>query len=168
MNSEHFRRSKSACSKNQETKQPKKRDRSKSAARYRPAKEGEKRRGTRVAGGSRRVGMRLSALHGDTPYLTCPSFYSPSSPRVHVHNANTLIGERFRTEATASLPGIIEAPSPEAIFEGMEFQRLRLHHDQQVPEWERIAGTVSDRIPVFWSQKKRPGNASSYQAKVIS
>jgi hypothetical protein len=35
---------------------PKKRDRSKSAARYRPAKEGEKRRGTRVAGGSRRVG----------------------------------------------------------------------------------------------------------------
>jgi len=50
-----------------------------------------------------------------------------------VHNANTLIGERLRTEATASLPGIIEAPSSETIFDGMEFQRLRLHHDQQVP-----------------------------------
>ena len=54
----------------------------------------------------------------------------------YTNNANALIGERFRTEATASLPGIIEAPSPETIFDGMEFQRLRLHHDQQVPEWE--------------------------------
>ena len=54
----------------------------------------------------------------------------------YMNNANTLIGERFRTEATASLPGILEAPSPETIFAGMEFQRLRLHHDQQVPEWE--------------------------------
>jgi len=45
------------------------------------------------------------------------------------------IGERFRTKATPSLPGIIEAPSSETIFDGMEFQRLRLHHDQQVPEW---------------------------------
>ncbi len=52
------------------------------------------------------------------------------------NNANALIGERFRTEATASLPGIAEAPSPGTIFDGMEFQRLRLHHDQQVPEWE--------------------------------
>src|SRR5271165_254988 len=34
----------------------------------------------------------------------------------YMNNANTLIGERFRTEATASLPGIIEAPSPETIF----------------------------------------------------
>jgi len=53
----------------------------------------------------------------------------------YTNNTNALIGERFRTEATASLPGIIEAP-PETIFDGMEFQRLRLHHDQQVPEWE--------------------------------
>jgi len=52
-----------------------------------------------------------------------------------VHNANTLIGERFLIEAKASSPGIIEAPSPETIFDGMKFQRLRLH-DQQVPEWE--------------------------------
>jgi hypothetical protein len=45
-------------------------------------------------------------------------------------------GERFRTEATDSLAVIIEAPSTEAIFDGMEFQRLRLHHDQQISEWE--------------------------------
>ena len=54
----------------------------------------------------------------------------------YTNNANALIGDRFRTEATASLPGILKAPSPETIFDGMEFQRLRLHHDQQVPEWE--------------------------------
>jgi hypothetical protein len=30
----------------------------------------------------------------------------------------------------------IGSPSPETIFDGMELQRLRLHHDQQVPEWE--------------------------------
>jgi hypothetical protein len=54
----------------------------------------------------------------------------------YTNNANALIGERFREEATSSLSGIVEAPSPETIFDGMEFQRLRLHHDQQVPEWE--------------------------------
>ena len=54
----------------------------------------------------------------------------------YVRNANALIGQRFLTEARASLPGIIEAPSPETIFEGVELQRIRLHHDQQVPEWE--------------------------------
>jgi hypothetical protein len=40
------------------------------------------------------------------------------------------------TEAYASLPGIAEMPSPETVFDEMELQRLRLHHDQQVPEWE--------------------------------
>jgi hypothetical protein len=43
---------------------------------------------------------------------------------------------RYYTEASASLPGIAETPSPETVFDGMELQRLRLHHDQQVPEWE--------------------------------
>jgi len=59
------------------------------------------------------------------------------SPRGVSLAASKTGGPRFRrwTEAIASLPGIIEAPSPETIFEGMEFQRLRLHHDQQVPEW---------------------------------
>jgi HNH endonuclease/Methyltransferase domain len=54
----------------------------------------------------------------------------------YVRNANPLIGKQFLTEACASLPGIAETPSPETVFDGMELQRLRLHHDQQVPEWE--------------------------------
>ena len=33
-------------------------------------------------------------------------------------------------------PRTIKSALPEAIFDGMEYQRLRLHHDQQVPEWE--------------------------------
>ena len=53
----------------------------------------------------------------------------------YVQNTNTLIGQRFITEARASLPGFIETPSTETIFEGLELQRIRLHHDQQVPEW---------------------------------
>jgi SAM-dependent methyltransferase len=54
----------------------------------------------------------------------------------YLQNSNLLIGKQFRTEAAASLPGIAETPAPEAIFDAMQVQRLRLHHDQQVPEWE--------------------------------
>jgi len=53
----------------------------------------------------------------------------------YVQNVNALIGQRFITEARASLPGFIETPSTETIFEGLELQRIRLHHDQQIPEW---------------------------------
>ena len=53
----------------------------------------------------------------------------------YVQNTNALIGQRFITEARASLPGFIETPSTETIFEGLELQRIRLHHDQQIPEW---------------------------------
>jgi electron transfer flavoprotein alpha/beta subunit len=54
----------------------------------------------------------------------------------YIDNANPSIGRQFVTEACASLPGIVETPSAETVFDGMELQRLRLHHDQQVPEWE--------------------------------
>jgi len=47
-----------------------------------------------------------------------------------------MIGKRFLIEASASLPGVGEAPSAGDIFDAVEVQRLRLHHDQQVPEWE--------------------------------
>jgi hypothetical protein len=53
----------------------------------------------------------------------------------YLENANELIGKQFLTEASASLPGMGEMPAPESIFDAMEVQRLRLHHDQQVPEW---------------------------------
>lgn len=54
----------------------------------------------------------------------------------YLQDSNLLIGKQFRTEAAASLPGIAETPAPETIFDAMQVQRLRLHHDQQVPEWE--------------------------------
>jgi hypothetical protein len=54
----------------------------------------------------------------------------------YILNTNPLIAKQFFTEASASLPGIAETPSPETVFDGVELQRLRLHHDQQVPEWE--------------------------------
>jgi hypothetical protein len=47
----------------------------------------------------------------------------------YVQNTNALVGQRFITEARASLPRFIETPSTETIFEGLELQRIRLHHD---------------------------------------
>jgi len=49
---------------------------------------------------------------------------------------NPALRERFRVEARASLP-IIDAENFQVadIFEGLAVQRLRLKHDQQVPEW---------------------------------
>jgi hypothetical protein len=52
----------------------------------------------------------------------------------YLRNSNALIGKQFLTEAAASLPGVSEIARPEAIFDAMEVQRLRLHHDQQLPE----------------------------------
>ncbi len=54
----------------------------------------------------------------------------------YLQNANQLVAAQFQTEASASLPGVGETPVPEIIFDAMEMQRLRLHHDQQIPEWE--------------------------------
>ena len=54
----------------------------------------------------------------------------------YLANSNVLIGKQFFTEAAASLPGVGEMAGIEAVFDAMEVQRLRLHHDQQVPEWE--------------------------------
>jgi SAM-dependent methyltransferase len=53
--------------------------------------------------------------------------------------AEPLLPGRFAQEARASLPGLAgvtaEAPSLDAVFATVGLQRLRLHHDQQVPEW---------------------------------
>lgn len=38
----------------------------------------------------------------------------------YLHHTNSLIGRQFLTEAYASLPGIVETQSPEAVFSGME------------------------------------------------
>jgi hypothetical protein len=49
-----------------------------------------------------------------------------------------VLPRRFADEARASLPGLGSAmPTvvPEEVFTAMRLQRLRLRHDQQVPEW---------------------------------
>ena len=51
-----------------------------------------------------------------------------------------MLPRRFADEARASLPrlaGGSDPPPPEEVFEVLQIQRLRLHHDQQVPEWTR-------------------------------
>ena len=49
-----------------------------------------------------------------------------------------VLPRRFADEARASLPGLGSAMltvAPEEVFTAMRLQRLRLRHDQQVPEW---------------------------------
>jgi HNH endonuclease len=50
---------------------------------------------------------------------------------------NEALTDRFFAEAQAALPSL-ENPGVlniRDVFEGLELQRIRLHHDQQVPEW---------------------------------
>lgn len=46
------------------------------------------------------------------------------------------IQERFGIEAKARLPAIESADDLEDVFAAVAFQRLRLSHDQQIPEWD--------------------------------
>ena len=51
-------------------------------------------------------------------------------------NENTLLIERFKMEADASLPTIASEPSElEDVFAAVNLKRVRLKHDQQAPEW---------------------------------
>ncbi len=52
---------------------------------------------------------------------------------------NSVLAERFRIEAGASLP-IVSADKVrlDDVFAGLTLQRLRLKHDQQVPEWQGL------------------------------
>lgn len=44
--------------------------------------------------------------------------------------------ERFLCEAHASLPGLDVSPTLNAVFDAVCLQRIRLKHDQQIPEWQ--------------------------------
>jgi hypothetical protein len=48
-----------------------------------------------------------------------------------------LLPQRFVAEAGAGLPGLDNpgAVAPDDVFAALRVQRLRLRHDQQVPEW---------------------------------
>lgn len=47
------------------------------------------------------------------------------------------LAERFRREATATLPGLRDAQSDDLdnIFSALNLRRIRLKQDQQIPEW---------------------------------
>ena len=65
--------------------------------------------------------------------------------------ASYLIGEvlpgRFALEAAASLPGLGQIPvadlRPDQLLDAMQLHRLRLRHDQQVPEWRVVERSSS-------------------------
>lgn len=54
------------------------------------------------------------------------------------YQQNTVLEARFQREATASLPGIanVEQPNLDDIFSAVNFRRIRLKHDQCIPEWK--------------------------------
>lgn len=49
--------------------------------------------------------------------------------------AAPILAERFALEAAASLPGLQRPASLDEVFSAARLQRMRLQHDQQVPEW---------------------------------
>ena len=61
--------------------------------------------------------------------------------RAYLNGELALLPRRFVDEAWASLPGLRDpatAVAGEEVFQALRVQRLKLRHDQQVPEW---AGT---------------------------
>ena len=58
--------------------------------------------------------------------------------RAYLDGAGSLLPQRFVDEAAASLPGLADpalAGMPDEVFAALRVQRMRLRHDQQVPEW---------------------------------
>jgi SAM-dependent methyltransferase len=51
---------------------------------------------------------------------------------------NEALTNRFFAEAQAALPSLENTVALNAldVFDGLELQRIRLHHDQQIPEWK--------------------------------
>jgi hypothetical protein len=54
----------------------------------------------------------------------------------YLNTQDRLLPARFGHEAAASLPGLgPQADQPEPVYTAVGLQRMRLHYDQQVPEW---------------------------------
>jgi HNH endonuclease len=49
---------------------------------------------------------------------------------------NEVVANRFLNEAAASLPGVSGVSGADEVYDGVTLQRLRLSHDQQIPEWQ--------------------------------
>jgi hypothetical protein len=56
--------------------------------------------------------------------------------RAYLKGEDHLLGERFMTEARASLPSINHDPRLDELFAALNLQQIRLKQDQQIPEWE--------------------------------
>jgi hypothetical protein len=52
-----------------------------------------------------------------------------------LNKTETSLPEQFLTEARASLP-TFSSSEPSDVFPAVTLQRIRLRHDQQVPEWD--------------------------------
>ena len=70
----------------------------------------------------------------------------------YVSAADRLLGEQFTLEASATLPTLQSSANDlEDVFSAVSLQRLRLHNDQRIPEWNgglpagRRLRPVSDR-----------------------
>jgi hypothetical protein len=61
--------------------------------------------------------------------------------RAYLDGTSSLFPRRFADEARASLPGLAISTTVSApeVFAAVRMQRLRLRHDQQVPEWAGVA-----------------------------
>jgi hypothetical protein len=59
--------------------------------------------------------------------------------RGYLEAADSVLPRQFTNEARASLPGLVGTtdPASEEVFAALLLQRLRLRHDQQVPEWSQ-------------------------------
>jgi SAM-dependent methyltransferase len=56
--------------------------------------------------------------------------------QAYLRRTDTLLPTQFVQEARASLPGFSTGDSSD-VFSAVCLQRIRLHHDQQIPEWEQ-------------------------------
>lgn len=56
----------------------------------------------------------------------------------YLTSSNTTLSQRFELEAKSTLPGIVQFENKmnlANLFEAVNTQRIRLRHDQQIPEW---------------------------------
>jgi len=81
--------------------------------------------------------QKRDRLPGDKMLLTAAERIQDWWRRAYLDGTGLLLPQQFTDEARASLPGLgTKAPGPGEVFGALRMQRLRLRHDQQVPEWE--------------------------------
>ncbi|MBW0000907.1 MAG: methyltransferase domain-containing protein [Verrucomicrobia bacterium] len=53
----------------------------------------------------------------------------------YLAHSSEVVAHRFLNEAAASLPGVSGLSGADEVYDGVTLQRIRLSHDQQIPEW---------------------------------